>query len=76
MVTCRALLAQGVGHETPGEQKGGRDARLDHHQPDADGDHPSRVPDRAADLGQRKEGVQGGPPFRDRHFDQREDELC
>lgn len=35
---------------------------------------PPRVPDRAADLGQRKEGVQGGPPFRDRLVDQREDE--
>jgi hypothetical protein len=43
-------------------------------QPDADGDHPSRVPDRAADLGQRKQGVQSGPPFRDRLFDQRTDE--
>ena len=68
------LLEHGAGHETPGEQQGGRDARLDHRQPDADGDHSSRVPDRAADLGQRKDGVQRGPPFRDRLFDQREDE--
>ncbi|MDQ7905035.1 hypothetical protein RB614_10935 [Phytohabitans sp. ZYX-F-186] len=68
------LLEQGTGHETPGEQEGGRDARLDHRQPDADGDHPSRVPDRAADPGQRKEGVQGGPPLRDRRVDQREHE--
>jgi len=48
--------------------------RLDHRQPDADSDHSSREPDRAADLGQRKDGVQGGLPFRDRPFDQREDE--
>jgi hypothetical protein len=27
-----------------------------------------------ADLGQRKESVQGGPPFRDRPFDQRDDQ--
>ncbi len=51
------LLEHGAGHETPGEQNGGRDARLDHRQPEADGDQPSRVPDRAADLGQGKEGV-------------------
>ena len=44
-----------------------------HRQPNADGG-PPRVPDRAADLGQRKEGVQGGPPFRDSLFDQRADE--
>src|SRR6266498_1722900 len=31
------LLEQGAGHETPGEQKSGRDTRLDHRQPDADG---------------------------------------
>ena len=47
------LLEHGAGHETPGEQKGGRDTRLDHRQPDADGDHPSRVPDRAAGFGQK-----------------------
>jgi len=35
---------------------------------------PPEKPDRAADLGQRKDGVQGGLPFRDRPFDQREDE--
>jgi hypothetical protein len=62
------------GTKLPANRTGGRDARLDHRQPDADGDHSSRVPDRAADLGQRKEGVQGGPPFRDRLVDQREDE--
>ncbi len=73
MVTCRASSNRVRGHETPGEENGGRDARLDHRQPNADGGHPL-VPDRAADLGQRKEGVQGGPPFRDRLFDQREDE--
>jgi len=43
-------------------------------QPNADGDHSPLVPDRAADLGQRKEGVHGGLPFRDRLFDQREHE--
>jgi ATP-binding cassette subfamily B protein len=67
------LLDQGAWHETPGEENGGRYARLDHRQPNADGGHPL-VPSRAADLGQRKERVQGGPPFRDRVFDQREDE--
>ena len=37
-------------------------------------EHPSREPDRTADFGQRKEGVQDGLPFRDRPFHQREDE--
>ena len=46
--------------------------RLHHRHPDADGDHPARIPDRATDLGQREEGVQGSPPFRDRLVDQRE----
>jgi hypothetical protein len=68
------LLEHRAGHKTPGEQQRGRDARLDHRQPDADGDHPARVPHRAADLGQRKEGVQDRPPFRDRLLDQRKDE--
>jgi hypothetical protein len=36
--------------------------------------HPPGVPDRAADLGQLKEGVQSGLPFRDRVVDQRADE--
>ena len=72
MVTCRAASRRGAGHGTHAEEDGGRDARLDQRQPNADGGHPV-VPDRAADLGQRKEGVQGGPPFRDRPFDQRED---
>jgi hypothetical protein len=68
------LLAQGVGHEGLGEEGGGRDSRLDHRQPDADGDH-AVVTHRAVDLGQREERVQGGPPFRDRSLDQRDDEV-
>jgi hypothetical protein len=28
------LLEHGAGHDTAGEQKGGRDARLEHRQPD------------------------------------------
>lgn len=67
------LLALGAGHEAPGEAAGRRDARLGHRQPDAEG-RPPRVPDRAADLGQREEGVQGGPPLRDRLLDQWADE--
>ncbi|MEH1124570.1 hypothetical protein [Micromonospora sp. CPCC 206061] len=35
---------------------------------------PPRVPDRAADLGQRQEGIQGCLRFRDRLVDEREDE--
>ena len=46
------LVEHGAGHETPGEETGGRDARFDQRQPDTDGDHPARVPDRAADLWQ------------------------
>ncbi len=68
------LREHGARHETPGEQDSCRDTRFGHCQPDADGDHAPRVPDRAADPGQRKEGVQGGLPFRDRLVGQREDE--
>jgi hypothetical protein len=46
--SCRSsffrVLLQGGGHETPGEQKGGRDTQLDHRQPDADGDHSPSYP--------------------------------
>lgn len=35
---------------------------------------PPAYPTEAADLGQRKDGVQGGLPFRHRLFDQWEDE--
>src|SRR4051794_28253389 len=60
------LVERGVGNEAAGEEYGGRDAWLDHCQPDTDGDPPARVSDRTVDLGQCKECVEGGPPFRDR----------
>ncbi|GGU65584.1 hypothetical protein GCM10010274_62860 [Streptomyces lavendofoliae] len=63
-----------AGHEASGEQNGGGDARLDHCQPDPEGDHSPRIADRATDPGQRQEGVQRCLPFRDRLPDQREDE--
>lgn len=38
------LLEHGARDETPGEQNGGRDARLDHRQPDPDADHSPEYP--------------------------------
>jgi hypothetical protein len=74
MVTWRACSNRVWGTKLPSDQKGGRDARLDHRQPDADGDQCPVTPDRATDLGPAKESVQGGPPLRTALFDQREDE--
>ncbi len=73
-VTCRASSSMAARHVTAREQNGGRDAWLDQREADADGDDSSRVADRAADLRQRQKGVQGGPPFRDRPFDQGQNE--
>ncbi len=74
MVTCRASSTMVRGNEIPDKQDRGRDTRLDHCQPGADRDHPARIPDRAADLGQREKSVQGGLLFRDCLVDQWEDE--
>lgn len=63
-----------AGTRLPAKKAGYRDARLDQREADADGDHSALERDRAADLRQRKERVQGGLPFRDRLVDQREDE--
>ena len=51
------FLDDDAGHVAPGEEAGGDDAGLGQRQPDADGDHPSGVADRATDLGQCEEGV-------------------
>src|SRR5213080_3703720 len=40
------LLECGARHETPGEETGGDDERLDHRKANADGDHSPRVSDR------------------------------
>lgn len=74
MVTCRAassMMVRGTklpANRTAAEMRGSTTA--------------SRVPmeitppepDRAADVAQRKQGVEGGLPFRDRPVHQREDE--
>lgn len=68
------LFEDGARDVAPGEEAGGLDARVDRCQPDADGDHASRVADRSVDLGPCEEGVQGGLPFRDGLVDQWEDQ--
>ena len=68
------LVEHHTGHEAPSEEPGGHDAGFDQRQPDADGDDPARVRDRAADLGHREEYVERGLPLRDRLLDQRKDQ--
>ena len=62
------------GTKLPANRTAAENARLDRRQPGADGDHPARIPDGAADLRQFEKCVQSRLPFWDRLVDKREDE--